>query len=50
MFSPDSWFVSAEVAQFVHGAGDGSVVGGGQAVGFAFDTRSMGGEEDAAAE
>ena len=51
MFSPDSWFVSGEVAQFFNGAGDGSAVGGGQVVGFAsFDTRSMGGQEDAAAE
>ena len=51
MFSPDTWFVSGEVAQFVNSAGDGSVVGGGQVVGsVSFDTRSMGGEEDAAAE
>ena len=51
MFSPDTWFVSGEVAQFVNGAGDGSAVGGGQSAGsVSFDTRSMGGEEDAAAE
>jgi hypothetical protein len=51
MFSPDSWFVSGEVAQFISSAGAGSAMGGGQAVGFAsFDTRLTGGEADAAAE
>jgi hypothetical protein len=51
IFSPDSWFVSGEVAQFARGAGDGSAAGGGQVVGFAsFGTRSMGGGQDASAE